>query len=235
MPFWQNVQRCQNCRFWKTSDPSSVTGECMAAVLNPRRPAWMDDETTAVTFWDHGTTCRAYKHDKHKPHPLDDARGRLVTVNPGDVIPMRTYNLGTISHATAKVLRFDKRFVTIELFNAHYRIRLDATEFEKPGTVVGLPDWGIDLAGPIMRAPSRREEPAKAASMLHAIKTGDSVPLIGYPPFDGMRKDARVLVAAADHLTIRIGRRKAKMYRRGALAGIIEGEVWCLDTTNREE
>lgn len=232
MPFWQHVQRCEHCAFWQSTDPSNSHGVCTGEWNNARRPFWAEPRE-AVTRWDDGAACPAYKHDGHKAHPLDDARTFIALAEVGDRLPMRTYSRTDPQRAMAEVLHRNNHFFTIRFLNAHYRLRLDGTTTEHAGTIMGMEEWGVDLAGKIERAEARVESPELAIGILKAAKVGDKLNLIGYPPFNHVRKTATVLVKTDKFLTIRIDkrRRKNKMHASGPLAGIIEGEVWTLDTT----
>ena len=235
MPFWQYVQRCENCKFWHRNDPSDYTGVCRAEVeADLKLPFWREPEPGgALTVWDQGTACPAYKHERDKPHILDDARAFLALVEEGDRIPMRTYSRGEPQRAMAEVMRRNNRFITIRFLNAHYRMRLNATLHAHAGTIMGMEEWGVDVYGRIERAEARTEHPERAVEIIKAAHVGSIVELIGYPPFHRMRKTAKVLGKTDQYLTIRIDRhrRKMKMHAAGPLAGIIEGEVWTLDTT----
>lgn len=232
MPFWQHVQRCENCAYWKQTDPSNHHGTCQAEWSEPKRPFWAEPRE-AVTSWDDGPSCAAYRHEKDKPHMLDDARAFLALVEEGDRIPMRTYSRGEPQRATAEVMRRNNRFITIRFLNAHYRMRLNATLHAHAGTIMGMEEWGVDVYGRIEHAEARTEHPERAIEIIKAAEVGSILELIGYPPFHRMRKTAKVLTKTDKYLTIRIDRhrRKMKMHAAGPLAGIIEGEVWTLDTT----
>lgn len=225
-------QKCANCRFYRQHDPDDEDGECTWQPV--RAPFWFAPPRSPLFLTpDSGTDCEAHMYDKHRPHPLDQARAFLAQRQVGDLIGMRTYGRGSISRQSAKVLRHTKNFVVIELFNRHVRVRYDdTTRGERGGTVMELPDWGVDFHAQVVPATARAEHPERALNLLRGIKVGDEVPLIGYPPMDGMRRMARVTQVYANKLKIRIGKRKALMYRRGTLAGIIEGDVWTLDTTD---
>lgn len=231
MPFWEQVQRCQNCRFWRQTDPSNTEAIC-AVEHEMKQPFW-HMAIMPVTRWDEGTACRVYRHDANKPHLLDDAPALLALVEVGDRLPMRTYRIGDVDHAIAEVVHRNNTTVTVRMLNGTYRIRIRPTEHHYGGTVMDMEEWGIDVHGSIERAATVQQQPGRANEMLFAVKVGDLLPLVGYPPFTGMRKTGRVMAISDKYLTIRIGqrRRKAKMHHKGPLAGIIEGEVWTLDTS----
>ena len=159
----------------------------------------------------------------------------MLTVQAGDKVPLRTYDGGDPGHATAPVLRIGRRFAMIELFNRTYRMRLrDSPRLGPAGMVMGLETWGLDMERPIIRGGVRKEHPERAGWMLRGVKPGYFLPLIGYPPMDGHKVDAFVVAVTPQYVTVRIGRRKARMYRNGPLAGLIEGDVYVLDTTDAE-
>lgn len=229
MPFWEKVRRCENCRKWHQPDPSAVLGQCQH--VPERSPFWAQPATHDTRF-DEGTTCPAYEHAKDKPHPLDNARAYLATAQVGDVLHMRTYNRDVVtSYQAAEVVRHNRNFVTVRMFNAYYRIRRDPAPRERGGTIIGMEQWGVDTSQPIMRAGVQREHPERAEGMLRKLAKGDTIRVMGYPPLDNMRKDATVLTLTAGTLTLRIGRRKVRMHRKGPLAGITIDDVWVLDTT----
>lgn len=232
MPFWQPLKRCETCRFFVQDDPSNPEGYCSWEPTGG--PNWLVDlEGDSNVSYDDGEDCDAFRYDKHKPHPLDQARGYLARAQVGDTIGMRTYSIGAVSRTRAKVMRHARTFAVVEMFNRHVRVRYEPTNRgQRAGTVIEMEDWGVDPAATI-GTPSlmRGEHPERALDMLRRVRAGDKVPLIGYPPLDNQRRTATILSYDANKLTLRIGRRKVVMYRRGALAGIIEGDVWTLDTT----
>lgn len=232
MPFWQHVQRCENCAFWQSADPSNGHGTCTGEWNSAKRPYWAEPRE-AITSWDDGQACAAYKHDKRKPHPLDDARAFISLAEVGDRLPMRTYSRGEPQRTTAEVVHRNSQFFTVRMLNAHYRLRLDATTTERAGTIMGMEEWGVDLGGLIERREARTEQPELAKAIIDAAVVGSTLHIVGYPPFNHVRKTAKVLIKTDKYLTIRIDRhrRKSKMHAAGPLAGIIEGEVWTLDTT----
>lgn len=233
MAFWERVRRCQNCRKWKSDDPSAPVGTCEH--VPDRAPFWTQP-ITHDTRWDDGKECQAYEHAKNKPHPLDNARAYLATAQVGDTLLMRTYSVGVeTTFAHADVVRHNRNFVTVRMFNTFYRVRRDAAQvaskWHHGGTVIGMEQWGVDTSAPITRGGVPREHPERAEGMLRSLRKGDTIRVIGYPPLDNQRKDAKVLTISAGTLTLRIGRRKVRMYRKGALAGITIDDVWVLDTT----
>lgn len=233
MAFWEKVRRCENCRKWKQPDPSAPVGTCEH--VPDRAPFWTQP-LTHDTKWHDGMECPAYEHAKNKPHPLDNARSYLATAQVGDTLLMRTYTRGAdTTFAHADVVRHNKNFVTVRMFNAFYRVRRDsATDGSARyhgGTIIGMEQWGVDTSAPITRAGVQREHPERAEGMLRNVKKGGVINVIGYPPLDNQRKEARVLTISAGTLTLRIGRRKVRMYRKGALAGCTIDDVWVLDTT----
>lgn len=232
MPFWQHVQRCEHCKFWQRNDPSSPEGVCSAEWAMKHRPFWAEPRQLA-TRWDEGTACTAYKHDSHKPHPLDRAREYLLTVDKGDKLPMRSYRVGEVDHATAVVVSRNQRHLIVQLFNGTHRLRIDATDNHRGGTIMGMEEWGIDTEQPIEHVRLPTEHPERAAEQVAAMKPGDTIHLIGYPPFRHVRKTAKVHAVTDKYVTIRIDRyrRKSKMHAAGPLVGIIEGELFALDTT----
>lgn len=234
MPFWQQVQRCEHCKFWKRDDPSSPIGTCMGQFEVKRRPFWVQP-VEFETRWDEGTACSAYKHDRHKEHPLDGAREYLMLVEKGDMIPMRTYRLGEVDHTMAELVSRNSKHLIVKMLNGTWRIRLDGTEQHKGGTVMGMEEWGIDPERKVEYVRRSLERPERAVEILAKVQPGDTINLIGYPPFNEMRMTARVLTVTDKYVTIRIRhyRRKSKMHARGVYAGIIEGELFTLDTTEQ--
>lgn len=229
MPFWEQCRCCRNCRFWRQRDPSDEMGHCQWVLV--ARPFWMD-EMSEITKHDDGTTCRAYRHEAHKLHELDASRSYLAKAQVGDQITMRTYDIGAISRTEAEVVKHTPRFVIVRMFNDYRRVRLEATAARhRAGSVVGMEDWGVDLQAPIMRGTVELQRPERAEGMLAGVKRGDRVPVMGLPPFDGQRKQLYVTSTSKNLLFLAFGRRKLRMHRAGPLAGIIEGEVWTLDTT----
>lgn len=244
MPFWESVRRCENCALWRQNDPSFSTGFC--DWKPERRPfyisakdGWAPPRTTSYTD---GSECAAYVHVKRKPHPLDKSTAMLVKAQVGDLIPLRTWSIvdksrsdGDISRTEARVLSHSKKFVVVRAWNTTHRIRVRASVRERAGTVIGMEDWGLDVGRPIQKRVPRTEHPERAVGMLRKVRAGGTVPIIGYPPLDGVTRDAKVLVVAATHLVIRIGRRKVQMIRTGPQAGIIPGEVFTLNTTESSD
>lgn len=234
MPFWEKIKRCEFCRHWRSRDPNDVLGTCEAESMGGA-PFWAKPRECQTSYGE-GTDCAAYAHDAHKPHPLDKATGFLLGVNVGDTIGMRTYQRrGNTSYCNAQVLRVSKNMVSIAMMNSTFRIRIHAEKRERhrAGTVIGMDEWGVDLDAPVIKVGHRYERPERGEDMLKRASVGQQLPLIGYPPFDGMRKLARVTAVYPDKLTLVLvnGKRRMKMYRKGAMAGLIEGEPWCLDTT----
>ena len=237
MPFWENVRRCENCALWRQNDPSNALGFCD---WKPQRPpfyisakaGWAPPRTTS--HFD-GEQCPAYVHVKRRPHPLDLSTAILVKAQVGDTLTLRTWWVGDISRIDAQVLSHSKKFIVIRAWNTTHRLRKRASVRERAGTVIGMEDWGLDVHRPIQKRVPRTERPERAAGMLRKVKAGGTVPIIGYPPLDGITRDAKVLVVAATHLVVRIGRRKAKMIRIGPQAGIIPGEVFTLNTTESSD
>lgn len=241
---FQKPKRCENCRFWRQQDPSDAIGDC---TWEPERaPFWYpvirkfhhDKPPTIALPYTSGEDCEAFMYEKHKPHPLDNARALIAKAQVGDALMMRTYTMGAINHAKAIVLRHTKNFAVVEMFNTHVRVRYDATaRGERPGTVIEWPDWGVNTQLGIMPSTqyTRTERQELAGDMLRGVKIGDEVPLIGYPPMDGEKRIGIVRAINANKLTLSIGRRKVVMYRRGAMAGIIEGDIWTLDTTDARQ
>lgn len=239
MPFWQNIQRCEHCRHWVQADPSDAAGRC--SWTPPRAPFWQEMPlllalgNSNVTHRDSGSTCAAYSHQRWRPHPLDRAPSILSRVLVGDLLPMRTYDYGEVTRSTAEVTAHHKHFVAIRMLNANYRMRIRATEFQRPGTVVGLPSWGLDVDRPITKRVEHAEHPERAAAMLAKVRTGDALPLVGYPPFDGMRRRGKVGTVTGSAIRVRVDRKRvAWMHRTGPLAGVMPGEVWTLDTRDAE-
>lgn len=232
MPFWQQVQRCENCAYWKRDDPSHPEGWCKAESSLDKRPFWAEPRQVH-TAWDDGAACNAYRHESRRPHPLDDARAFIALSEVGDIIPMRTYSRGNVSKTEAEVLYRNNSYITVRMLNGTYRIRLNSTNGHHAGTIIGMDEWGVDMQGEIKRHDPEALHPELAIGMVSKAKPGDHLPLIGLPPFNRMRKRAKVLGKSDKYLTIRIdrSRRKSKMHAAGPLAGIIEGEVWTLDTT----
>lgn len=234
MPFWQQIQRCEHCAHWKQADPSDDKGVCWGEHAAKRMPFWSYARETR-TKWDDGMTCQAYKHDANKTHPLDDAHAFIALAEVGDKLPMRTYSRGEPSRAAlAEIVHRNSQCFTVRMFNGLYRMRLNATTTHKAGTLIELDDWGVDTQGEIERIAARVEHPEKAVDILKQAKVGSTIGLVGYPPFNNMRKTAKVLGISDRYVTLRIDRhrRKSRMYVSGPLAGIIEGEVWTLDTTD---
>lgn len=232
MPFWEQVRRCENCRKWKQADPNDAVGTCEH--VPDRAPFWTQP-TTHDTRFDEGKQCPAYEHQKRKPHPLDHSQAYLASAQVGDVLPMRTYGISDItSYAHAEVVRHNRVFVTVRMFNASYRIRRTDCDRQHGGTVIGMEQWGVDIAQPIKRAGVQREHPERAEGMLRGLHVGDLVPLLGYPPLDNLRRQAKVMALSAATLTLRVGRRKVRMYRKGPLAGLTIDDVWVLDTTGED-
>lgn len=232
MPFWQQVQRCENCAYWNRSDPSSPCGLCQAEWHTKGRPYWAEPRFME-TQWDDGAACAAYRHESRRPHPLDDARAFIALSEVGDIIPMRTYSRGNISRTNAEVLYRNNSYITVRMLNGTYRLRLNSTNGHHAGTIIGMDEWGVDMQGEIKRHDPEAMHPERAIEIVASTKPGDHINLIGLPPFHRMRKTAKVLGKSDKYLTIRIdrSRRKSKMHASGPLAGIIEGEVWTLDTT----
>lgn len=231
MPFWQKIKRCENCQFFRRRDVSDTAGTCE---WRPERaPGWYGPAAHMPVTYDYGTECDAYRHlkEKDRTHPLDFARPFLATANKGDTIPMRTYDIGEVSRATAVVEQHGRSFVAVRFLNGLYRIRLEPTDREHGGTIIGMERWGVDTGGTIVRGETFTAHPDRAEPMLAKVKAGEFIPLIGYPPFDGQRRQAMVLRVQPNRLQIKLGRRKAWMHRRGELAGVIEGDVYVLDTT----
>lgn len=166
---------------------------------------------------------------------LEGAAAVMLTVQAGDWVPVRTYGDEGVGREMAYVARIGRRFAMVELFNATYRMRLrDSPRLGPAGMIMGLESWGLDMERTIERAGVRKEHPERAGWMLRGVKPGYFLPLIGYPPMDGHKLDAFVTAVTPQYVTLRVGRRKAKMHRTGPLAGIIEGEVYVLDTTDAE-
>lgn len=234
MPF-RKPQRCENCEHWRQADPNMVLGRCAAKPL--RVPFWADPllgiPNTAYTD---GSNCEAFNYDKWREHPLDKAPGILMQAQVGDTLTLRTYGIGKpIDRMEAKVVGHSKNFVTVEFLNAAYRIRVDDTQrLGRAGMVVGMPDWGLDVEAEIRRAEFEQERPELAEKMLRNVRIGDWVPLIGYPPLDGISRTGRVYGVEKGRLKLKVGRSKRVMYRTGPMAGIIEGDVFVLDTRDRD-
>lgn len=240
MPFWEQKKRCENCKHYREDDPSGHAGVCNWQP--PTKPFWkMIPEPEIAVRYDQGTDCETFAYDKHPAHPLDNARAYLALAQNNDVIPMRTYDRGTIDHGTARVVHHNRMCVTVDFLNARYRIRLDPVE--RPtrihgGTVIGMERWGVDLSQPIQSAATFTVHPERAEPMLRNVKVGDKLQLIGYPPFDGMRRSARVVHVRPNEVVLKLGTRSVRhshMVRKGPLAGTVMGDVWVLDTTDREE
>lgn len=235
MPFWTAVRKCLHCMYWRPADPSAILSDCEAKPERP--PFWLHTDPTPTRF-DEGTTCPAYVHDKRKPHPLDRSPGIIVGLAKDDVIQLRTYTPGTaLSTTKAEVIRVGRDHVTIRMFNAEYRMRVRSTERERAGTVVGMEDWGIDTVAPIQRAGRPMHDMRRAPELLAKVRVGDKVPLVGYPPFDGMTKQAHVLRAGRDELVLRCGHGpKLYMHRRGPMAGLVSNDpLWILDVNHAEQ
>lgn len=231
MPFWEGVQRCEHCAHWKPSDPSDEHGYCTGDHVT-KRPFWAIP-TIISTKWDEGTACPVYRHQREKPHPLDRAPTVLLGAEVGDRLPVRTYRRGDIDRASAEVIHRNRHFLVVRMLNGSYRMRLNFTEHFYAGTIIELEDWGLDMEREIERVAARKEHPERAVALLQGLRIGSIIPLVGYPPFAHLRKTAKVLGISDKYITIRIDRhrRKSKMHASGPLAGIIEGEVWTLDTT----
>lgn len=235
MPFWQAVQRCFNCKNWKADDPSSIEGICQPPVP-PRRPFWNQDDVPPMyqTKHDDGALCPGYVHQRDKPHPLDRATAVLIRLRPGDKVTIRSFapGRGLIDRAQADVLRITSSHVVVTAFNAEYRIRIVASVRERPGTVVNLDGWGLDPDAPVQRATARLERMQEAELRLAKVKSGDKVPLLGYPPFEGQTKEAHVLATRGKLIRMRCGHGPVlNMHRKGPLAGLIENDpLWVLDT-----
>lgn len=232
MPFWQQIKRCENCQHFNRSDPSDSEGLC---TWEPeRKPEWMDVMEPVPRVHTDGVFCDTYKHvpGRDQQHPLNEARAFLARANRGDTLPMRTYAIGEVDRAEAVVESHTRNFVNVRFLNGHYRIRYDATDRDHAGTVIGMERWGVDTAGQIKRAGATfTVHPELAEGILTKLKVNDWITLIGYPPFDGQRKQARVMRVQPNRLVLQIGRRKAYMHRRGPLAGVIDNDVFVLDTT----
>lgn len=236
MPFWEQVKRCENCKFWRQDDPADRYGFC---TWSPERgPYWWSGDYATLadklTIFDGGTDCKAYRHDKLKPHPLDGARAYLAGANVGDWIVLRNYRIGAGYNVEgAKVLRYNRDFMWVEVAGKEEKIRLNPVKRtgERAGTLVSNPSFGVDITRNITRMVREEEHPELAVDMLRKAKVGDMIHVVGYPPFDNQRKRLRVLVAARSHLTLKLGRRRVRMHRTGDYAGIIEGEFFVLDTT----
>lgn len=236
MPFWQLVQRCANCLHWKSVDPSAAFGKCEAPrpVDAPFWMAWPQQTDLSVTRYDQGYDCDGYVHGKHKPHPLDAAPAIVVGLNKDDTIGLRTYTQGSyVSRTTARVVRVTTTYAIVQVFGREYRMRMNPARRERGGTLVDMPEWGLDLDTPVTRASRPKEQWHRAAAILHDVQKGDKVRLLGYPPFEGKRKRAHVLRAGATELLIRCGQGpKLRMYRTGPMAGLlVEDPTFVLDTT----
>lgn len=232
MPFWQH--RCWSCQRFRRADPNDATGACSFTV--PRAPFWMGGRELCVVGCDDGEDCEAYLHNP-KPFERDDlkAMNYLLDADVGDKIGMRNYRPGAeVERFVAEVLHITDRTVVVRMFNRDFRLRLKpaAKRELRAGRVVGSEHWGVDPDAPIIRRKQRTERPEKAVAMLHKVRAGDALPLIGYPPFDGVRKLVKVTKTSGQFVTVRMNsKRTAKMHRTGPLAGIIDNEVFCLDTT----
>jgi hypothetical protein len=211
-----------------------VYGKCTAEE-HVKLPEWATPQLGITSYTD-GKTCPTYTHDAHPPHLLDKAIAIITDVDVGDRITLRTYERGkSIAREQAEVLRITPTTMVVRFLNATHRIRIHGTQRSghHPGTVIDMDSWGIDPEAPIVRKAERTEHPERAPEMLKGIKVGDEVPLIGYPPFDGMRKRVKVIrMRQNGDLVVRMNsKRTARMHRKGPLAGVIDGEVFCLDTT----
>lgn len=233
MPFWQQVKRCENCAFWVSHDPADTTGRC-TYFDSAKRPPWLES-ATATTAFDEGRNCTVYRHQPDKPHPLERAEPTVALLQVGDRITLRTYERGAVSRTKATVLKHLPDYLAVEAFNGRHRLRRRIAYRGYAGALVGMESWGIDLDAPIERAAPRKEHPERAVGMLSMVARGQWLPLIGYPPRDGERIKAQVIDVKPGFLTIKIGTRKARMYRKEPLAGIIEGEVFVLDTTGEQQ
>lgn len=231
MPFWQRVKRCENCKHWQRADPSDVTAECHAPTP-ARLPFWQRLLPAQTTGKDDGKDCDAYSHIRQRAHPLDHAGELVIRAQVGDRIPMRTYGPGHVSHTEARVIRHTLGACIVEMHNTPHRIRYRAAQGHRPGTVIGLERWGVDMNGRVIRATVKREDMTRAKGMLAGVKVGDTIRLLGYPPFDGMTKDVRVSVVEKTRIAVRLGRGKQWMHRTGPHAGLlINNPLWVLDTT----
>lgn len=234
MPFWQQCKRCENCRFWHAADPSDTEGVCRYLASATMVPAWTHT-VEAKTRFDDGKECPVYRHQPDRPHPLERAEGIVAGLLVGDRITLRTYERGAVSREKGLVVRHAPEFLLVDAFNTRHRLRRRTAVRGYAGTLVGMESWGIDMDAPIEREPPPKEHPDRAAGMLAKVRKGQWLPLLGYPPFEGQRIRARVLSVHPGHIFVRIKRRKARMYRKDPLAGIIEGEAWVLDTTGEQE
>lgn len=224
------MKRCETCIHWKDADPSHALGLCQKRDL--KLPVWAKVEGSPITHYLDGRDCKTFDNTKRKPHLLDATTKTLMAAKKGDHLTMRTLNRGgERDYRQALVLGAGRIFVDIELFNARHRLRIHRTAAGLAGTAASLPGWGVDPSKPLDRGNKRTERPERAVEMLTGLKRGDRIPVIGYPPLDSVRKQARVMVVGRQKLTLRLGRRKVWMYRTGPMAGIIENDIFVLDTT----
>lgn len=230
----QRLRGCQHCRHWRTHDPNDHTGRCHFFESMPGRPVWMVAPAIAHTRFDEGKQCPAWEYDMGlSPHPLDLAEEQLLPIEPGDKLPMRTYERNAaISRGTAKVVRVMPKHALIFFMNATYRLRLHDTSEGPAGSVVHLPTWGVDTAREFEPADSRKIAHAKAVEWLRKVRPGDKLPLLSY--LDDKTVTATVVERKGEKLHLKLPRKeRAVMHRSGLLAGVVVGEVWGLDV--REE
>lgn len=237
MPFWQAVKRCENCRFWREQSPGSPIGSCDQPehVVQPfwklSLPRNASNYFHHATGFDQGSDCDAYEHDAHKPHALDKTGEFMAPVLVGDKIPMRTYERkGFSSHLNAEVLAFGRGWAKIRMLNRDYRMRTVDTKRGRAGTVVGLPSWGLDTQGKVVRNAVAPDHPERAENLLLVVAPKMRLRLRGLPPFDGMTRTVQVHAVSPDWIRFRLDGIKRRMHRRGPLAGVIDGELWYLDT-----
>lgn len=229
------VRRCFNCLHWKSPDPSDRLGRCNAPP--PQKvPFWMKTPAPGwITTHSDGTDCPAYAHGgRHKPHPLDDSPRVTMVVCKGDTLPMRTYPEGTdtYSEADATVVGYGKNHLVVDLFNVRHHVRIAASARHRAGTVIGVEEWGVDLARPIRRSGRPVGDLAGAEAFLARVKKGMRIPLTGLPPFDGVQKVAYVVANRRDDLVIRVGNagKRLTMAATGPLAGMVVNDpLWMLD------
>jgi hypothetical protein len=233
--FMARVKRCFTCTHWRAADPSHRIGQCTAG-RPPKTPFWHKDEEFAPrnTFHHQGVDCAAYVHDKRKPHPLDNATALLLPLHKGDVIHLRTYlEAKPVEVVPAEVIGHGKNHVRVRFFNAEWHIRIRPSERHRAGTVIGWESWGIDPHGDIVRAGRPLNKLDDAEQRLAKVIRGSRIQLVGWPPFDGVRKTAYVVSTHRDYLVIRVGNagKKLTMQRTGPMAGIVTNDpLWTLYT-----
>lgn len=233
MPFWQAIKSCAHCRFFRREDPSEDGGYCTWRAAKP--PFWIGhthaDHDHSVMDCD-GKDCQAYDHlpDKDRPHPLDKAAWYMTDVQAGDTITVRTYSVGAVTYIAARVKSYHRGFAVIEMMNRSYRMRLKDSKRGRAGTIIDLPDWGLDVEAPVQRKDREQYAMEKALALLANVKAGDVITLVDVLNGNQYRGE-RVTAVSKARISLTIDGRRRWMHREGPLAGVIEGELWVLELT----